>query len=513
MHDEISLIVNNTTTFISGRLESEIYQNLKKALGYIPQDSVFRLRQLQDNPKTKAWAKDWDGTITTVCYSKKHCRCSIKKDGTHFPTGLISNAIKYFKENYVPYKIYDKREQVSKSTSMSLSISPELENRDYQSKAVEDSLNRERGILKIATGGGKTAIAASIIARLNVSPFIFYVTSKDLMRQAKNELSRFILDHGSSLDVGVIGDGKCDIRDINVMTVQTAIRSCGHRYKKYDDDANNGTKEKSIPKVKREDIRNLIISAKGIIIDECQHVRSESCQVISDFSLECRYKFGQSATPWRDSGDDILIDACFGRTICDINASFLIKKGYLVKPDLYFVPIKNMRGRQFHSYDVAYKEAIVENAMRNEIIRKVATNMAEQGRVVPILCRHIAHGEILENIIDGNVFLHGKHSSKKRKAHLDKMRNREASITTSSVIFDEGIDCRPLDTLILAGSGMSQTRALQRVGRTLRPYPGKENAIVIDFEDHCKYMFGHSRKRRLIYETEPEFNIDVLDIK
>ena len=85
-------------------------------------------------------------------------------------------------------------------------------------------------------------------------------------------------------------------------------------------------------------------------------------------------------------------------------------------------------------------------------------------------------------------------------------------MTLASTIFDEGIDCRPLDTLILAGSGISQTRALQRVGRTLRPYDGKEEATVIDFEDNCKYMLKHSRKRRKMYETESRFDIKYLDI-
>jgi len=61
------------------------------------------------------------------------------------------------------------------------------------------------------------------------------------------------------------------------------------------------------------------------------------------------------------------------------------------------------------------------------------------------------------------------------------MREGAPSITIASVIFDEGIDCRPLDTLILAGGGKSATRSLQRIGRILRPYEGKTKAIAVDF--------------------------------
>ena len=87
------------------------------------------------------------------------------------------------------------------------------------------------------------------------------------------------------------------------------------------------------------------------------------------------------------------------------------------------------------------------------------------------------------------------------------MRKGEPQITIASVIFDEGIDVRPLDTLILAGGGKSPTRALQRIGRILRPYEGKKDAIAVDFMDNCKYMQSHSKRRLSIYKTEEEFKI------
>jgi len=90
------------------------------------------------------------------------------------------------------------------------------------------------------------------------------------------------------------------------------------------------------------------------------------------------------------------------------------------------------------------------------------------------------------------------------------MRQGLPQITIASVIFDEGIDCKPLDTLILAGGGKSPTRALQRIGRILRPYPNKREAIAVDFMDNCKYMQSHSSKRASIYETEEEFNIEIM---
>jgi len=93
------------------------------------------------------------------------------------------------------------------------------------------------------------------------------------------------------------------------------------------------------------------------------------------------------------------------------------------------------------------------------------------------------------------------------------MRTNECEITISTSIFDEGINVKSLDTLVLAGSGKSSTRALQRIGRILRPYLDtegnnlKKDAIVIDFYDDCKYLRSHSNKRKKIYKTEDEFEI------
>jgi len=299
------------------------------------------------------------------------------------------------------------------------------------------------------------------------------------------------------------------------MTTQTAIRACGQKYIRYDDEEKS-IKEEDILEEKRKDILELVMGAKGMICDEVQHWANETCQTISDYSVSSRYRFGISATPFRDQNDDILIDACFGKQIADISASFLIERGYLVKPNIYFVNVNAPCETQY-TYPSIYKKCIVENQVRNDYITNIAKKMASNNKTVLILVRHISHGKMLEQFIPDSVFLHGIHSGKKRKEHLDLMRRKEAPVTIASVIFDEGIDCRPLDTLILAGSGKSPTRALQRVGRTLRPYTSpdgnkKEFATVIDFMDNYKYVKSHSKKRKEIYKTEPLFEISDLKI-
>jgi superfamily II DNA or RNA helicase len=498
MTDKIKLVVTNTATYIQGKLESLIYKDLKKLIGYRPEDAIFRMRRSN---------KHWDGIVSTLCYNKAFCHCAIKKDGTHFPTGLFNRVKDFLISKNIEFEVFDNREQIEKT--LSLTMSKEGEIRDYQQQTIKDAVKRQRGIIKMATGGGKTYCGAGIIAELGISPFIFYVPSIDLLKQTRSELSKFLLQNGSSLKVGAIGGGEFDIQNINVMTTQTAVKACGAEYVKYDDEESVDDKEVLVEK--RKDILDLICSAKGIIIDECQHCASETVQIISDYSINARYRWGVSATPYRDHGDDILIDACFGRVISEVNASYLINKGYLIKPEIFIVPIKEGMPSNLNGYQSYYKSGIVENINRNKTIASITKKLYEQGRNILILCKHIEHGKMLNTMIENSVFLHGATSGEERLRHLEKMRKREERITIASIIFDEGIDCRALDTLILSGSGKSSTRALQRIGRVLRPYEidgyKKKDAIVIDFEDHCKYLLQHSKKRIKIYKTEPNFSI------
>jgi len=267
----LTLAVTNNVTYIEGRISSPVYQGLKKVLRYKPQDAFFRMRQLEEKKKAierKTGVKSqwtWDGYEYVICRNKKWCKCDIKKDGIHFPTGLYSKVIKFFKDNKIPYTTSDERKQVKKSISFGMSRHFEI--RDYQIDTVNKCANRERGIAKMATGSGKNAVSARLIKELGVSPFIFYVPSIDLMKQTQDEFSRFLIRNGENAKIGAIGGGVFDPQDITIMTIQTAVRACGEKYIKYD--AEDHSKEDLSLDDKRKEILSFIMGSKGIIGDEC----------------------------------------------------------------------------------------------------------------------------------------------------------------------------------------------------------------------------------------------------
>lgn len=505
MTDTIRLVVGNVNTVIDTKLPKSTMDSIKKVVGYRDEQAEWKMRAIENKLKAEGKPHFWvrqkmgDGIVSCIIYDKE-------KKKYVFPSGLLSNVKTFLKECNLAYELVDERSQPAQIKGYNLS--PEISLRDYQSKAVEKSVKQTRGIVRAATGSGKTAIASAIIADVGAVPSIFYVTSIDLMRQAKDEIEKFIRYNNKPIKVGQVGAGKFDLQDITVMTVQTAVRALGHKYTKYDDEDFDDHKY-NISTTQGQKLQQFIKSAGAIYCDEVHHWCAKTCQIIASSSEFAKYRYGFSATPFRDQGDDMLIDACFGKVICDIKASDLIRKKYLVRPTIYFVhtPKKNVEG----SYDRVYKDGIINNQDRNLLISNIAEEMKKRDRKILILIKNIEHGNILESLIPDSFFLHGSHKAEERNKWIDKMREGEASITISTSLFDEGVDIKPLNALILAGSGASKTRALQRIGRVIRPYSNgnyvKDDAIVVDFVDNIKYMRKQSNTRRKIYKTEPEFEI------
>lgn len=495
------LRVSNIFTDIEGFLPPELYEQLREKMSFRPKGFEF-------STLFNRWIKDKDGVPIRRMWDGY--RRQIWKyrgyDRHYFPTGLLSIVRKFFVENSIEHQFLEHRHKPE--ATMHLTYADGFKQRDYQQKIVTNACEIGRGIIQLATGGGKTACAEGIIKQLGVKPVVFFVTSKDLLTQAKESFEEVLRENGKPIVVGQIGGGIIDIRDINVMTIQTAVRALGKKYVKFDAD-DNADDQTPIEK-RKEDILNLLTHTKLSFSDECQHWRAEICQLVARSLKESYYTYGMSATPYRDEGDDLIIQACFGNKIAEINASQLIKAGWLVKPSIKIVHVRGPKS-PFRQWQQLYKDQVSENEEYNTMVSNIANAYVQNNRLVLVLVQQLAHGKRLANTIPGSIFLSGKSSKKKRQEGINQLRNRKISCIVSTVIFDEGIDVRPLDTVILSGQGKSRVRAMQRIGRILRPFEGKTTATCIDFRIHQKYLLQHSIEREKMYRTESEFIIEEID--
>lgn len=421
--------------------------------------------------------------------------------------GLVDPVLKYLKEKKYEYILNDMRIVPKQNANFKLvkyiddKKTIALESRPYQQEIIDNAGPRE--IIQAATGAGKTYIMAALIAKINVKPVNVFATTLTLCAQLKDEFEKFLGE-----EIGLVGGGFNDRRDITVFSIQS---------------------------VTEEDAKN----AKVIIYDECHHIGSDTCMKVSNNSINAYYRIGVSATPWRDSGDDLLIEAAINKKKTNniINASKLIKLGYLVKPDIYLVPIKQtFKGK---NYNDIYKKAIVYNNFRNNAIVKIATQMNRRNKKILILIKNIKHGEeiqkMLFNIIEEKItpvvvkhpksnkdvtirvknieFLSGSDNAVRRKAVIEAVKSGICKILIASTIADEGLDLPILDCLILAQAGKSSTRAFQRVGRVLRLYKDKVKALVFDFVDYTPMLRRHSRIREKLYMQEELWELKNFDVR
>jgi len=433
-----------------------------------------------------------------------------EREQLRYPTGLYSILDHILTDCGYTFNVVDVRNIPEIKSSLQMHAK---KLRDYQEEVVEQAIKAQRGVIKVATGGGKTVIAAAIVARLNAKT-LFIVYSIDLLNQTADEFESMF-----QIKVGRIGGGHCDIRQINVCTVQTLHSAFDLKYSAIDEE--NMFKEKIAKHVleRKEEIRKVVEEAEIIINDECHRCVASIYIQTMQLAKSGYFRFSFSGTPYRDKSIDKVLDAYSGKLICNINASYLIDRGFLVAPKIYMLDPNEHPKYKFirKSFRNVYESWIVNNTLRNEMIVDSTLRLLELGKSVLVTVTRLPHGDIISEMLDkagvkSVAFIKGEVNGDMRKELLNKVRNKQLQVIVGSVVCDEGIDIPALDSAIMAGGGKSLIRSLQRVGRTLRPYPSAENnekkeAIIVDFYDRIRYLTGHSRKRMKIYESEPRFQV------
>lgn len=423
-----------------------------------------------------------------------------------FPTGLLDRVKEFYQSANKEIEVFDKRPV--KSIGTPRDILPKLNQLNkspypYQLEILDIIDKHDRGIIKVATGGGKSLIAALIVAKLGKKSII-YVIGKDLLYQFHDFFSS-IFDE----KIGIIGDGKCEIHDINIASIWTVGQAIGLDKKNIllDSDDND---EEEVSKNKYVDILKMIKESKVHMIDECHMSACETIQkVFKQTSSE--HTYGLSGSPWRDDGQDLLIESILGKYIVNIPASRLIKDGYLAQPLIRFRVVPPYHHDLEKSYPSIYKKYVVENDIRNGLVLDAAKTMVSKGYQTLVLFNSLKHGKILYNLFKQHMrcaLLDGSNDKDEREKVKKDLMNHKIDCVLASRIFDIGVDIPSLSGLVIACGGKSTVKALQRVGRVIRRYPGKKFAVIIDFIDQATFLQEHSKTRYRIYRSEDGFDIN-----
>lgn len=393
------------------------------------------------------------------------------------PTGLLSHLIEFLKSKNVEFVVEDLRlplkkvDPVYKLGSFDL-LAPEY---NFQGDAVDKSLEAGRGVLSIATNGGKTIIAAAIIKSLNL-PTLFVVNGKDLLFQTYDVFSELLEN------VTMYGAGNKELGNITVAMAQSLVKLA---------------KGKSA----------LLKKYEIIFADECHAVPSNTFEAIFN-KCPARYRFGLSGTAFDEHPvRDYRLMAVTGPIIVEIRNKELIERGVSATPTVYFLSSEGVLLDSKTSYPSAVNKGIVYNEDRNEQIIALIKKLQREGKkAILVLSPRKMHGlqlfnRIQEEGIDAT-FNHGSTSDYIRKTTLQEFRE-SGGLMLASTILDEGVDLPRMDALLLVGGGKKIRRLLQRVGRALRKKEGENVTSIYDFYDwQHKNLRKHSEIRLKTHLSE-----------
>ena len=310
------------------------------------------------------------------------------------------------------------------------------------------------------TGSGKTVIFAHIAtgAHKKGKRVLILTHRREILQQTISKLVAFGIAPGS-----IISGNKTTDNHIQVAMINTVINRL-----------------ESLP---AQDL---------IIIDEAAHAVSNTWgKVINHF--DC-LRIGFTATPERLSGEG-LIDI-FDTMIQGPSVKSLIADGYLSNPRMFCGPnvkpgdkIKITRG----DYD---KDEQMQRINRPVLIGSVIQHYREKLHGLPVVCFCISinHCHIMEAEFTAAGYkartVHGGMKRADRESAIQGLAGGTVQVLCSCDVISEGVDIPVIAGAILLRRTKSLALYLQQVGRALRPYPGKTEAIILDHAG-CVYDHGH----------------------
>lgn len=502
----IQVRLGSTKGRIVGDLDQSVQDALRLVCSYVRPEAVFQMEAAKRLSEAEPWNK------RAAAMARADGRVSLYNRGTRtFPIGLwplVEGVLKARRIEFQALTMPDHPHPLIRQGSRQGSLS--LFNhvlRGYQKDVVTAALRARRGMIKVATGGGKTLIAASIMQEVSLRT-VFFVHTKDLLYQAHNTFAEIFGAHS----VGIIGDGRVSPAEITVCTLQTMARALGVIEHKAAISIDEDDQIDDKTQWDKRDAMEFLDSCGVVFMDECHRVAAPLAHEVVMAAKLPVYRFGLSASPWRDDGADIVLEGVFGQTLGNVTASYLIEHEYLVPPFIRMLSVPPQGFGKGTTYDTVYRRYVVENETRNRMGVDAALKMMDRGRQTLVLVRHLIHGRIIQDMIrdlrgSAPPFVHGETPDERRAQIIRELVTGSARLVVASTIADEGLDAPELSGLVLLSGGKSSTRALQRVGRTLRIAPGKRDAEIVDFHDGARWLTEHSRARERLYETEPGFTI------
>lgn len=356
----------------------------------------------------------------------------------------------------------------------------------------------QRIVNQSPTGSGKTVVIAAICAlsQLKKSRVWIVVPRIDLVSQASKHLKKWNVPHGK-IDAT---HKESSLFRIHVVSKDTLIR--------------RSDKIKNYPDL--------------ILWDECHIALGQQIAIAKNIP-DAKW-IGLTATPEPTKQSNIGLSrqsgGIYDSLILGKSIPWLMSGNYLSQCKYYAPPITGIEDLHKKGDDIDSDE--LENFLEtNKIYGEVIQHYGDIGKRKPALvfCRSVKSAyKTAEkfNQAGFNFFcIEGKMKRSKRKALIQALKDGKIDGLTNCEIATYGLDIPRVEVGIILRYTFSRALYYQILGRTLRPYPGKKNAIILDhvnvYKEHIdpgypeilphnleniKWNFhGRERKKRVVEKS------------
>ncbi len=341
-------------------------------------------------------------------------------------------------------------------------MSPSL--RPYQLESIEAARNcfrqgTKRLLLVCPTGGGKTVIASEVVraAALKGSRVLFLAHRRELITQTSSKLASFDVAHGV-IQAGVMARPG---RMVQVASVPTIVNR--------------------LDNMPEQDL---------IFVDEAHHCAAGSYVKILDRFPGARV-IGLTATPWRIDGKGL--GDIFDGHVQVATPDELHQLGFLC-------PVKCFTFKPIDTSGVSVTAGDYNLGQLGEAGKQIVGDVVERylehapGKRAVLFACNIEHSKSMAAafVLAGVAAEHldGMTPVEERAAILKRLETGETKVLSNFGVCTEGWDMPSIEVVILCRPTLSESLALQMIGRGLRPNEGKDHARI---HDHARLLtsFGH----------------------
>lgn len=370
----------------------------------------------------------------------------------------------------------------------------ELKLRDYQTDAISavfkawaDGMRRPAIVLP--TGAGKTVVFSALIKQFRERHYdtpLQHTGSRVMVLVHRDELADQAMAKihavAPHLTVGKVKAGTRQTQaDVMVCSVQTLARGTAIRQVK--------SGEYAYGKV-------------GLIItDECHHAAAPSYGKVYD-AFPDALNLGVTATMAR--GDSRGLGDIWEEVVYSRSVLWMMSKNYLAPVRAVQVQLENLdtsgikrSGGDFQAADLG--RAMTEAEADKAIPRAYKAHAGDRPGIVftPTVATATAVADEMNAAGIPTAVISGETPKEERHRVYDDFRHGRIRVLSNCMVLTEGFDAPWAEVAVIARPTQSAPLYIQMVGRVLRTFPGKTDALVIDL------VGASSNKLRTLVDLDP----------